>query len=94
MQADSKPGQRNFVPFTTGEDWFNSLPPERQAQQASFLRSPAKLRAYRDGTPLSAFEAEHDDSVFGRQVVEASLKNAIGADKAAGYYSINQKKGE
>ena len=93
MQADSTPGNRNFVPFQKGEDWFNSLPPERQAQQASFLKSPAKLRAYRDGTPLSAFVGDHTDSVFGDQVVEKSLKDAIGLKRAQGYYSINQAKG-
>ena len=86
MQADSKPGDRQFVPFQTGEEWFASLPPERQARQASFLRSPAKLRAYRDGTPLSAFVGDHTDDVFGHQVVERSLKNAVGLSKAQGYY--------
>ena len=92
MQADSTPGNRNFVPFQKGEDWFNSLPPERQAQQASFLKSPAKLRAYRDGTPLSVFQGDHVDSVFGAQTVERSLRNAIGQEAAESYYSRNQEK--
>ena len=92
MQADSTPGNRNFVPFQTGEEWFANLPPERQEQQASFLKSPAKLRAYRDGTPLSVFQGDHVDSVFGAQTVERSLKDAIGLKNAQGYYSINQAK--
>ena len=77
MQADSLPGQRNFVKWQTGEEWFASLPPERQAKQASFLKSPAKLRAYQDGTPLSAFVGEHQDDVFGPQVIEKSLKQTV-----------------
>ena len=90
MQADSTPGNRNFVPYQSGEDWFNSLSPERQAQQASFLKSPAKLRAYRDGVPLSSFVGEHTDDVFGNQFVEKSLVGAIG-DDAVGYYTNKPK---
>ena len=78
------------MPYQSGEDWFNSLSPERQAQQASFLKSPAKLRAYRDGVPLSEFVGEHTDSVFGHQFVEKSLVGAIG-DDAKVYYNRNQK---
>ena len=85
MQADSKPGQRNFVPFQTGSEWFAGLSPERQAQQASFLKSPAKLKAYNDGVPLADFVGDHEDDVFGHQYVEQSLFRAIGSD-AQGYY--------
>ena len=80
MQADSTPGNRNFVPYQSGEDWFNSLSPERQAQQASFLKSPAKLRAFKNGEPLSSFVGDHSDSVFGNQKIELSLIKAIGND--------------
>ena len=90
MQADSQPGARNFVKYQSGEDWFNSLPPERQARQASFLRSPAKLRAFNDGTQLSVFQGDHFDDVFGKQTVEQSLKNAVGLEQAESYYTINQ----
>lgn len=89
MQADSKPGNRQFVPFTTGEEWFNSLSPERQRQQASFVNSPAKWRAFQAGTPISSFVGEHTDPTFGRQVVESSLLGALGED-AAQYYTVNQ----
>ena len=89
MQADSLPGQRNFVPYQNGPDWFNSLSPERQAQQASFLSTPAKLRAFESGTPLSAFVSPHVDDVFGGQIVEDSLIGALGSD-AEQFYSVNQ----
>ena len=89
MQADSQPGERNFVPYQDGEGWFASLPASRQAQQASFLNSPAKLRAYLDGVPLSAFRGDHTDEVFGAQTVEQSLVGALG-DTAEQYYEVNQ----
>jgi len=87
MQADSTPGKRNFVPYQNGEAWFASLSPERQAQQASFLKSPAKLRAFMDGVPLSEFVGEHVDPVFGAQFVEKSLIGAIG-DRAQDFYTV------
>ena len=90
MQADSVPGGRNFVKFQNGDDWFASLPPERQAQQASFLRSPAKRRAYDAGTPLSSFVGDHTDDVFGAQIIEQSLMQSIGTEQASGFYSVNQ----
>lgn len=77
MQADSSPGHRVFVPWQTGNDWFKSLPPERQAQQRSFVATPAKLAAYRSGVPLSDFVHVRQDDLFGRQVFEASLRNAV-----------------
>jgi hypothetical protein len=89
MQADSKPGHRNFVTFTTGEEWFNSLSPERQRQQASFVNSPAKWRAFQAGTPISQFVGEHTDPTFGAQIVESSLLGALG-ENAAQYYTVNQ----
>jgi len=92
MQSDSTPGNRNFVPFQTGEEWFAQLSPERQAQQASFLRSPGKLNAYRDGTPLADFVGHHEDPVFGWQVIEQSLKQSV-ADPEL-YYVRNEVKVE
>jgi hypothetical protein len=92
MQADSTPGHRNFVPFQTGEEWFASLSPERQAQQASFRATPAKLNAYRDGHKLSEFVGEHTDPVFGRMTIEESLKGMFGEDGAKDYYVRNQEK--
>jgi len=86
MQADSTPGNRQFVPFQTGEDWFASLSPERQAQQAAFQNSPAMLAAFNSGVPLSAFVGEHQDDVFGRMVVQQSLAGAIGEEAAKGFY--------
>jgi len=77
MQADSTPGNRNFVPWQNGEEWFASLSPERQAQQASFLKSPAKLAAYRDGVPLSQFVGSYEDPIFGNMIVENSLVNTV-----------------
>jgi hypothetical protein len=88
MQADSKPGQRNFVPFQTGEEWFNSLSPERQAMQRSFMNNPAKLKAFNSGIPLSDFVGDHIDPVFGHQTVELSLIKAIG-DDANKFYTRN-----
>jgi len=84
MQADSTPGKRNFVPYQSGEEWFAGLSPERQAQQASFLKSPAKLRAFKDGVPLKSFVGDHVDPVFGNQKIELSLIRAIG-DQAQEY---------
>jgi len=76
MQADSTPGNRRFVKFQKGSDWFNSLPESRQRAQQSFLQSPGKWKAFKSGTPLSAFVTEHTDDVFGRQLLEGSLKNS------------------
>ncbi len=90
MQSDSTPGNRNFVPFTDGKTWLAGLPPDRLAQQASFVASPAKLRAYQDGVSLSEFSGTHIDSVFGRQTVEKSLVGALG-DGAKQYYSGSQE---
>lgn len=89
MQADSTPGNRRFVPFQTGIDWFNSLPVARQKLQASFVKSPGKWNAFQAGTPLSQFVAEHVDDVFGQQVVENSLVGMFG-DDAQQYYVRNQ----
>jgi len=94
MQADSKPGERNFVKFQTGEEWFAGLPESRQAQQVSFAKTPAKFNAYKDGNPLSSFVGKYDDSVFGEQPIELSLKKALGANKGASYYMANQDKDE
>lgn len=85
MQSDSLPGDRKFVPFQNGSDWFNGLSPERQAQQSSFLSTPAKLRAFKAGTPLSDFVGDHVDPVFGDQIIENSLVGALG-DEAEKFY--------
>jgi hypothetical protein len=93
MQADSPSGGRNLVPFQTGASWFNSLPLERQARQASFLKSPAKLNAYKSGIPLSEFVGHHEDSIFGDMVVENSLVKSLG-DEAEQYYIRKENKDE
>lgn len=87
MQADSNPGNRNFVPFQTGPEWFASLSPERQAAQASFKNSPAKLAAFRSGVELQEFVGEHVDDVFGNQIIENSLAQAIGQAAAEEFYT-------
>ena len=92
MQADSTPGNRRFVPFQSGNEWFNGLSPERQRQQASFARSPAKWEAFKNGTPLSAFVGQHKDDVFGTQIVETSLVKAVGDTMATQFK--NGKKGK
>lgn len=89
MQVDSVPGERNFETWQNGIDWFNSLSPERQMQQASFLSTPAKWRAFQSGVPLSVFVGEHIDPLFGVQVIENSLVAAI-AEEAEQFYSVNQ----
>jgi len=76
MQADSTPGNRQFVKWQSGEEWFASLPESRQKAQMSFMKSPGKWKAYKDGTPLAGFVGEHEDDVFGRQIIEKALKNA------------------
>lgn len=90
MQVDSEPGKRNFVPYQNGIDWFNSLSPERQALQRSFLSTPAKFRAFQSGVSLTSFIGGHIDPLFGAQVIEQSLQNAIGLENAEGFYSRNQ----
>jgi len=92
MQVDSTPGRRRFEKFTTGEEWFAAQSPERQAMQASFLKSPAKFRAYQDGLSLSSFNGKHLDSVFGEQNIELSLKKVLGQTEAEKYYNVNQPK--
>lgn len=62
----------------TGVDWFNSLPPERQAQQTSLARSPGKLDALREGrVTLRDFIHEYKDDTFGRMLRESSLMDAL-----------------
>jgi hypothetical protein len=90
MQADSTPGNRRFVPWQTGDEWFNSLPESRQKRQASFAQTPAKWNAFQSGTPLNAFVGNHNDDVFGNQVIELSLRQAV--SDAAQYYQRNQGK--
>ena len=61
MQSMSTPGNRNFVPFQNGEDWFAGLSESQQRQ----ILGPGKFEIYRSGTPLSEFWHTHTDSVFG-----------------------------
>lgn len=62
----------------TGEDWFNSLTPARQAQQRSFANSPGKLEAFREGrVALRDFVHAHRDDVFGPMLREAGLAEAL-----------------
>lgn len=86
MQVDSPSGGRRFVPWQSGEEWFASLPRERQLAQASFAASPGKYNAYLAGNPLSAFVTEHQDNVFGNQVLENSIVGAFGEEQAQQYY--------
>lgn len=86
MQADSLPGQRRFVKFQNGQDWFKSLPMGRQKAQASFVSNQGKWRVYRRTGDLSMFVKDHVDDVFGNQVLENSLKGTIGAENAKSLY--------
>jgi hypothetical protein len=62
----------------TGEEWFNSLPPARQAEQLSLKNSPGKLKALRDGrATLQDFVHRYEDPVFGEMMGEAALKNVL-----------------
>lgn len=62
------------VSITTGPEWFASLPPDRQAQQASFARSPGKFAAYQSGqVALSDFVTPYTDPAFGPMLREAGL---------------------
>ena len=71
---------------TTGEDWFKSLPEERQAQQASFVHNSAKYNAWKAGEfNLRDLSGEHNDPVFGRMTFEKSLKAILG-ERAKEFY--------
>lgn len=91
MQADSTPGNRRFVPWQSGEKWFSSLPENRQKRQASFTQTPGKWNAFKGGVPLSEFVGDHQDDVFGHQIIERSLRAVLG-DNAQQYYQRNQVK--
>jgi Hint domain-containing protein len=66
------------LPIQSGEDWFNSLSPERQAQQRSFVDSPGKFSAYSTGkVTLRDFIHPYTDPVFNDMVREASLTDAL-----------------
>ena len=77
MQADSKPGLREFVPFQNGIAWFDGLSSTRQAAQNSFLSSPGKLRLFKSGESLNIFIGNYHDDIFGAQIIEQSIKRAI-----------------
>lgn len=62
----------------SGKDWFDSLPPERQQQQAAFAASPAKYEAFTAGkVTLVDFVHKYNDPVFGDMLREASLTDAL-----------------
>lgn len=66
----------------TGEDWFNSLSPERQRQQMG----GAAFEAWKaEAVQLKDFVHPYDDAVFGPMVRESSLKGILG-DSAKQYY--------
>jgi hypothetical protein len=72
----------------TGEEWFNSLSPERQAQQASFAGNRAKYDAWKAGEfRLKDVVGDHDDDVFGHMFHEKSLKQILGEAKAKEFYT-------
>lgn len=72
--------------IVTGPEWFANLPPERQAEQASFRSSPAKLAAYRAGAvQLEDFQQDYSDPTFGAMIREASLRERLG-EGASQYY--------
>lgn len=67
------------VNVTTGPEWFASLPEDRQAQQASFARSPGKYEAFQQGrVTLADFRQPYNDPTFGDMLREASLTTALG----------------
>lgn len=69
-----------------GTDWFKSLPEERQQQQNSFKRSPAKYEAYRQGKlQLEDFVTDYQDDLFGEMLRENSLKGVLG-EQAKEFY--------
>lgn len=62
----------------SGADWWNSLTPERQAQQVSLANSPGKLEALNNGSvTLRDFIHSYQDDTFGRMLREASLTDAL-----------------
>lgn len=59
----------------TGEDWFASLPAERQRR----IAGPGAFEALKRGDArLSDFVQPYTDPVFGEMIREASLKRALG----------------
>lgn len=62
----------------SGADWWDSLTPERQAQQVSLARSPGKLEALSNGSiTLRDFIHPYTDDTFGPMLREASLMDAL-----------------
>lgn len=60
--------------FTSGEDWFFSLPEERQLA----IAGPGKLEALKTGrATLRDFVEEYEDATFGRMLREASLSGVL-----------------
>lgn len=69
-----------------GVTWFESLPPERQAEQRAFANSPGAYAAYQDGVvTLRDFVGQRTDPLFGEMVYQQSLLGVLGED-ARNYY--------
>ena len=69
----------------TGERWFANLPKAEQERHMGASR----FRAYEAGKlQLRDFVGEYEHQVYGRQVVERSLKGMLGATEATTYYSV------
>jgi hypothetical protein len=76
MQTFGEPGERNFVPFATGPEWFAGLPEDKQRQ----MLGPGRFELYQNGTPLSEFWHTHTDSVFGDMPVVKPIKDIRGGE--------------
>lgn len=62
----------------SGQTWWDSLSPERQAQQASLANSPGKLDALQSNqVALRDFVQPYQDPTFGPMLREASLTAAL-----------------
>lgn len=74
------------VNIRTGEEWFNSLPPERQRA----IAGEANYNALQAGAvKLSDFPQAYEDDVFGTMLRESSLQGILGP-QAQQYYQRNQ----
>lgn len=90
MRVETSSGTFEDVPFQTGEEWFASLPEDRQREQAAFKNSPGKYNAYTSGIRLSQFVTHSHDLIFGDMIFENSLVGMFGS-QAYQFYQRNQK---
>ena len=80
MQYKVAPGQREFIPWQTGEDWFAGL---SEGQQRGYL-GPGKFELYNTGEiKLSDIVGEYDDPVFGEMPIVKPLWALEGYDSYA-----------